>query len=77
MFSLTVPTGGGKTLQPYTVQIPPHVRARLLAAGAARTVAEARFEQQFVVLTNTDLYAPDVGLSWDDPTFRRAEGMIS
>ena len=66
-----------RRLQPYTVQIPPHVRARLLAAGAARIVAEARFEQQFVVLTNTDLYAPEVGLSWDDPTFRRAEGLIS
>ena len=66
-----------RKLQPYTVQIPPFVRDRLLAAGAARIVAEERFEEQFVVLTNTDLYAPDVGLSWDDPTFRRAEGLIS
>ena len=71
------PGGIPRKLQPYTVQIPPHVRARLLAAGAARIVAEARFEQQFVVLTNTDIYAPDVGLYWDDPTFRRAEGLIS
>ena len=66
-----------RKLQPYSVQIPPSVRARLLAAGAARIVAEERFEQQFVALTNTDLYAPDVGLSWDDPTFRRAEGLVS
>lgn len=65
-----------RRLQPYTVQIPPSVRNRLLAAGAARIVAEERFEQQFVVLTNTDLYSPDVGLAWDDPTFRRAEGLI-
>ena len=66
-----------RRLQPYTVQIPPPVRGRLLAAGAARIVDEARFEQQFVVLTNTDLYGRDVGLSWDDPTFRRAEGLIA
>ena len=66
-----------RRLQPFTVQIPPLVRTGLLVAGAARMVAEERFEQQFVVLTNTDLYAPDVGLSWDHPTFRRAEGLIA
>lgn len=66
-----------RRLQPYTVQVPPFARERLVAAGAARIVAEERFEQQFVVLTNTDLYDCGVGLSWDDPTFRRAEGLIA
>lgn len=66
-----------RRLQPFTVQVPPFVRDRLVAAGAARIVDEERFEQQFVVLTNTDLYDSGVGLSWDDPTFRRAEGLIA
>lgn len=65
-----------RKLQPYAVQIPPFARDKLLAAGAARIVAEERFERQFVVLANADLYAPDVGLSWDDPTFRRSEGLV-
>jgi hypothetical protein len=29
-----------------------------------------------VVLHNLDLYTPEVGLDWDDITFRKAEAMI-
>ena len=36
----------------------------------------ADFDMQFVVLSNLDLYRPDVGLTWDDPTFQAAEGLI-
>ena len=65
-----------RQLQPFVVQVPPNVRTSLCAAGAAKLVQEARFADQFVVLTNMDLYDPDVGLNWDDPTFRTAEGLV-
>ena len=65
-----------RRLQPYVVQVPPSVRAALIAAGAAEAVRKLDFEQQFVVLRNLDLYQADVGLTWDDPTFRKAEGLL-
>ena len=65
-----------RRLQPYTVPVPPRARVAMLSTGSARTVQEARFGEQFVVLENQDIYREDVGLTWDDPTFRRAEGMV-
>ena len=65
-----------RLLQPYVVQVPPWVRTALLGAGAAEVVRKADFEQQFVVLVNMDLYGPDTGLAWNDPTFRTAEGLL-
>lgn len=70
------PGGLARRLQPYTVPVPPRAREALLRAGAARIVQEADFGGQFVVLTNEDLYRDDIGLTWDDPTFRRVEGMV-
>ena len=65
-----------RLLQPYVVQVPPPARAALLAAGAARIVRESDFSLQFVVLENLDLYRPEIGLTWDDPTFREATGLM-
>ena len=65
-----------RDLQPYLVQIPPLARSALLSAGAAKAVAHSEFDTQFVVLTNLDLYRPEVGLTWDDPTFREPEGLV-
>ena len=65
-----------RRLQPYIVQISPQVRAALLDAGAAEVVREADFEHQFVVLTNLNLYEFETGLTWNDPTFRTAEGLL-
>ena len=65
-----------RLLQPYVVQVPPQVRTALLTAGAAEVVRKANFEHQFVVLVNMDLYGPDTGLTWNDPTFRTAEGLL-
>ena len=70
------PGGLARRLQPYTVPIPPRRRDALLGAGSARIVQEAKFGEQFVVLENDDIYRDDVGLTWEDPTFRRAEGMV-
>ena len=63
-------------LQPYTVQVPPQMRRRLLDARAVRFVREDVFGEQFALLVNLDLYRPDIGLTWDDPGFRLAEGLI-
>ena len=70
------PGGIARKLQPYVVQIPPHVRASLISAGAAEPVREEDFEHQFVVVTNLDLYSHEIGLTWDDPTFMKAEGLL-
>lgn len=70
------PGGLARRLQPYTVPIPPRAREALLSAGSVRIVQEARFGEQFVVLENEDIYRDDIGLSWDDPTLRRVEGMV-
>ena len=70
------PGGLARRLQTYTVPVPPRARAALLSAGSARIVQEARFGEQFVVLENEDIYRDDIGLAWDDPTFRRVEGLV-
>ncbi|MCG5242232.1 CRISPR-associated endonuclease Cas3'' [Azospirillum doebereinerae] len=67
-------TGGiARALQPYLVQIPRSARNALLAAGSAECVRGDEFGDQFVSLVNGDLYHPDVGLDWEDPTFRKIE----
>ena len=65
-----------RRLQPYVVTVPPSARAALLSAGAVTVVRRDAFGMQFVVLANLDLYRPDVGLTWEDPSFRKAEGLI-
>ncbi|NUB27522.1 CRISPR-associated endonuclease Cas3'' [Azospirillum brasilense] len=67
-------TGGiARALQPYLVQIPRSARNALIAAGAAEYVRKGEIGEQFVRLVNGDLYHPDVGLDWEDPTFRKIE----
>ena len=65
-----------RQLQPYAVQVPPRIRTDLLNAGAAEVVRKADFDHQFVVLSNLDLYRPETGLTWDEPEFRTAEGLL-
>ena len=68
--------GIARRLQPYTAPVPPPVRRALVDAGAVRFIREGDFGEQFAVLVNLDLYSPDLGLTWEDPTFRTAEGLI-
>ena len=63
-------------LQPYVVQVPLHARGVLVSSGAASIMRPKDFAEQFVVLSNLDLYRADVGLTWDDPTYRNAASMI-
>ncbi|CAO3422273.1 CRISPR-associated endonuclease Cas3'' [Azospirillum doebereinerae] len=70
-------TGGiARALQPYLVQIPRSARNALLAAKSAEYIRGDELGDQFVSLVNGDLYHPDVGLDWEDPTFRKIEGGI-
>lgn len=58
-----------RKLQPFTVQVGPRVRAKLLALGVAEAVRPEVFGDQFVKLTNAELYDPEAGFSaenaWD------------
>lgn len=60
-------------LQPYLVQVPPRARKALIDAHAAEVIRPNDFGDQFVRLTNTDLYHRDIGLDWEDPTFRSSD----
>jgi CRISPR-associated endonuclease/helicase Cas3 len=68
-----LPGGIARQLQPYLVQIPPAARRKLTEAHAAVPIRPKDFGDQFIRLVNEDLYHPDIGLDWDDPTFRRPE----
>ena len=70
------PGGIARALQPYLVPVPRRIRASLLVAGAARIVREPEFGDQFVVLTNCDLYRSNIGLTWEEPAYRDAESLI-
>jgi len=71
-----LPGGIARRLQPYLVQIPPAARRKLIEAHAAEVIRPKDFGDQFVRLVNEDLYHPDIGLDWDDPTFRQPESSI-
>lgn len=68
--------GIARKLGRYTVGVPRQVRAKMIANRVAEVIREAVFGDQFVVLVNLDLYTPEVGLDWEDVTFRRAEGLM-
>ena len=65
-----------RRLQPYLVQVPPLALGALRAVGAAEPIEGKRFGDQFIKLSNENLYDDEVGLSWDDPTLRHPDGLI-
>ncbi len=66
-----------RKLQPFLVQVGASIRNKLISAGAVEIINEESFGDQFAVLVNEDLYDARVGLQWDDPAFRQAEGLMS
>jgi CRISPR-associated endonuclease/helicase Cas3 len=70
------PGSAARRLQAFSVGAPPKARAKLISAGAAEVVEPARYGDQFVILTNRDLYRSDIGLIWDDPTWMEAERWV-
>ena len=73
-----VPLLGGvlRELQRHVVQIPRQARQALIDAGSASTIAPDKLGEQFVVLSNKDLYSDHAGLDWDNPTFRKVESLM-
>ena len=64
-----------RRLQSYLVPLPPRAYDALRRAGAIQPRSHQRFGEQFMELINFDLYDPNVGLTWDDPSFIRAENL--
>jgi len=62
-----------RKLQPYIVQLHEGQFAKLRDAGAVQPVNPDRFGEQFHALVSEGLYRDDVGLTLDDPTFRRVD----
>ena len=65
-----------RKLERYSVGVPRRARSAMLAAGGAEAIRPDEFGDQFVVLHNLDLYTAEVGLDWEDVTFRNAEGLM-
>lgn len=65
-----------RKLQPYIVQIPKNGFESLAQAKVIQTIAPQRFEDQFWMLINKDIYHPKFGINWSNPTFMSAEGSV-
>ncbi len=65
-----------RQLQPYSVNVPPRERTKLIVAGAARTIRERELGDQFVVLSNLNLYSAACGLDCDDPTHKDPSSLV-
>jgi CRISPR-associated endonuclease/helicase Cas3 len=65
------PSKAVRKAQRYCVQIHRKALARLISAGSVEVIHD-----QYYVLTNMDIYRDDIGLFFDDPTFRSVEGLI-
>ena len=64
-----------RKLQPYLVQLPRQGFDALYKAGAVVPVAE-KWGDQFMVLTNEDIYHKCYGLFWENPTYLKTENGI-
>lgn len=56
--------------QRFAVQVYPQVLSKL------EGISVEHIQDRYLVLTNTDLYRDDIGLTYDDPTFRKMENNI-
>lgn len=63
-----------RKLQPYLVAVPCPTFESLCSLGAVQPVA-AQWGEQFMWLTNPDLYHEQDGLHWEDPAFLRSESL--
>jgi CRISPR-associated endonuclease/helicase Cas3 len=56
--------GAARGLQRYLVQVPPNWRRKLIENGHAEFITG--YEDQFIELTNHQLYRPETGLLWEE-----------
>lgn len=69
--------GIARNLQQYLVQIPESGFMALWKAGVIENIAPEKFGDQFWVLRNKDsLYSDYAGLSWENPTYIKAESTV-
>jgi CRISPR-associated endonuclease/helicase Cas3 len=68
--------GIARQLGRYTVGVPRTARKAMVLERVAEVIRPDEFGDQFVVLLNLELYHPDTGLEWEDPTFRSAESLV-
>nr|WP_295710647.1 CRISPR-associated helicase Cas3' [uncultured Halomonas sp.] len=71
----TSPGGIARKLQLYSVQVPHNGFRALEKVGAIAPIEPVKFNDQFMLLVNEDLYDDALGLNWSDPTFMRAESL--
>lgn len=72
-----VPSGGlARDLQPYTVQVPPKARRRLIDCGHVAFEAPDLRGDQFAVLRTLSLYSREVGLRWEDADYLGEECLM-
>ena len=62
-----------RKLQPYIVNVPREVFAKLRQAGSIQPINPARYDEQFVTLVTQNLYSGEIGLDWSDPAKRAPE----
>jgi CRISPR-associated endonuclease/helicase Cas3 len=65
-----------RALQPYTVQVPPRARHRLVACEHVQFREPGRFGEQFAVLEADSLYREEEGLLWEDEIYLAIEETI-
>jgi CRISPR-associated endonuclease/helicase Cas3 len=73
---MKTPGSLARRLGRYTVGVPRRVRNTMLAQHVADVIRSDDFGDQFVVLTNLNLYRTETGLFWNDLTFMDAERLI-
>ncbi|WP_332670858.1 CRISPR-associated endonuclease Cas3'' [Aromatoleum sp.] len=68
--------GLARKLQPYLVQLPRNGFEALRKAGAIQPIAPEKWGEQFMELVNMDIYSPEFGIWWDEPTFMNSANTI-
>lgn len=66
----TGPGAIARAAQRHIVQIPMKDRQALIKAGSAYALKPDVYGEQFVILSNANLYSAETGLDWDDPASR-------
>lgn len=65
-----------RKLQPWLVQVPQYAYDALWRGNVITPIAQDKYGDQFVRLTNLHLYSHRFGLSWDQAQFRGGSGSV-
>jgi CRISPR-associated endonuclease/helicase Cas3 len=70
------PGAAARQLQPYTVQVPPKARQKLIDSGNWHVQFVEGFGDQFAVLKTDSLYTREIGLLWEDADYLGSESTM-